>query len=104
MPESQATTPVASQPSQTEPLPNYVYAIGKIDFTFPDESIKRFYQNVSQAAGPQELTDRRLQHEILKEPQNKVIVRKLCWVLTVNQIPRYILSPNDPRDWTPASR
>jgi len=55
-----------------------------------------------QAAGRTDnsgLTDRQTLHAVLSKPENRYLARKVCWVLTVQGLETYILSPRDPRDF-----
>ena len=79
--------------------PSYVYALGKIEPRFPSLSVEK---EMAQATGRAEtagLTDRQAVHGVLSERRNRYLVRKLCWVLTIEGLETYILHPHDPADW-----
>src|SRR5262249_33662796 len=40
-------------------------------------------------------TDREVMSKVLRDPANKYLVRRLCWVLSVQDIDTYILVPRD---------
>jgi hypothetical protein len=78
--------------------PSYVYALGRIEPRFPTLSVEK---ELAQATGRAEtagLTDRQALHDVLSERRNRYLVRKLCWVLTVEGLETYILHPHDPAD------
>ena len=80
-------------------LPSYVYVLGRIEPRFPSLSVEK---ELAQATGRAEtagLTDRQALHGVLSERRNRYLVRKLCWVLTIEGLETYILHPHDPADW-----
>jgi hypothetical protein len=46
------------------------------------------------------LTDRQTLHTVLSKPENRYLARQLCWVLTIEGMDTYILSPRDPADFS----
>jgi hypothetical protein len=46
------------------------------------------------------LTDRQAFHAALARPENRYLVRQLCWVFSVDHVETYILTPRDPADYT----
>lgn len=78
--------------------PSYVYALGKIEWRFPKQSVEKEF---AQATGRTETagqTDREAIHTVLSQRQNRYLVRQLCWVLTIEGLETYILAPRDPAD------
>jgi hypothetical protein len=78
--------------------PSYVYAMGKIEWRFPKQSVEKEF---AQATGRTETagqTDREAVHTVLTQRQNRYLVRQLCWVLTIEGLETYILVPRDPAD------
>ena len=41
-------------------------------------------------------TDQETFHAVLSEPDNRYLVRQLCWVLTIQGLETYLLRPRDP--------
>ncbi len=79
--------------------PSYVYALGKIGPRFPSPSVEK---ELAQVVGRDEtkgLTDPQVLHKIFSERHNRYLVRKLCWVMTVEGLETYILVPRDPADF-----
>jgi hypothetical protein len=78
--------------------PSYVYAMGKVEWRFPKQSVEKEF---AQATGRTETagqTDREAMHTVLTQRQNRYLVRQLCWVLTIEGLETYILAPRDPAD------
>jgi hypothetical protein len=79
--------------------PSYVYTIGGIQPRFPRPAIEKEF---AQAIGREEtkgLTDREALRKVLSQRQNRYLARQLCWVLTIEGIETYILTPRDPADY-----
>jgi PatG Domain len=78
--------------------PSYVYALGKVEWRFPKQSVEKEF---AQATGRTETagqTDREAMHTVLTQRQNRYLVRQLCWVLTIEGLETYILVPRDPAE------
>ena len=43
-------------------------------------------------------TDREALHTVLSRKENRYLARLLCWVLTIEGVETYILTPRDPSD------
>lgn len=83
-------------------MPSYVYAAGRVDPRFPNLSAeKEFNQVVAQYS--QEETKGKNRQEllyfILSKPENRYLVRQMCWVLIIGGVETYILLPRDPADF-----
>jgi hypothetical protein len=50
----------------------------------------------AQTAG---LTDSEATKKVLSQPQNRYLIRQLCWVMTIEELDTYILMPHDPADF-----
>jgi hypothetical protein len=80
--------------------PCYVYALGKVTPRFPTPSVEReFAQVVGRDDATSGLTDPQVLHRILSQRQNRYLVRKLCWVMTIEGLETYIIAPRDPADF-----
>lgn len=84
---------VASSP------PSYVYAIGGIEPRFPQLSIEKEFAQATGRAATNGLTDRQALHQVLTRPENRYLVRQLCWVMTIEGLETYILAPRNPNDF-----
>lgn len=79
--------------------PQYIYAIGRIQPRFPSISIeKEFAQATSRKKTTAGSTDAEVMADILSDPQNRYLARKLCWILSIEGLETYILQPMNPVD------
>ena len=78
--------------------PAYVYAIGKVEPRFPTLSAEKEFVQATGRVKTAGLTDRQALHALLSERQNRYLARQLCWVLTIEGLETYILTPRDPTD------
>src|SRR5579864_6679047 len=77
-------------------VPPCIYVIGHIEPRFPLLSIeKETRQVIARGASGKEMTDREIMARLLRDPANKYLVRRLCWVLSVQGVETYILMPRD---------
>jgi hypothetical protein len=77
----------------------YVYAIGVIEPRFPRPSIEKELAQVTGRAETAGLTDRQALWKVLQDRQNRYLVRQMCWVLTIEGIETYFVTPRDPLDF-----
>jgi hypothetical protein len=58
-------------------------------------------KEIAQAVGREVttgLTDRQTFHAVLSKPENRYLVRQLCWVMAIEGLETYIVAPRDPVD------
>jgi hypothetical protein len=79
--------------------PTWVYALGTIGFRFPGISIEKELTQAISRGDAKGLTDPQAFREALSRPENRYLVRQLCWVFSVEHVPTYILTPRDPADY-----
>lgn len=79
-------------------VPNYIYAIGRIEPRFPRPSVEKEFAQATGRAETAGLTDRQAVHKVLSQRQNRYLARQLCWVMTIEGLETYILIPRDPAD------
>jgi hypothetical protein len=94
-PQACPTCGVATADNGPAPAPSYVYVIGHIEPRFPLLSIEKEARQAIARAGVSRETDREVMAKLLRDPANKYIVRRLCWVLSVQGVDTYILVPPD---------
>lgn len=90
---------VGADSGMGELSPSYVYAVGRVEPRFPTLGVEKEF---AQATGRSEsvgLTDRQALQEVLSDKANRYLVRKLCWVLTIEGLETYVLTPSDPLDF-----
>ena len=80
--------------------PNYVYAIGKISFRFPNMSLEK---ELRQASGrkAEDLKGNAMPEVLSKtltDPNNRYIARQLCWIFEIENLPTYIIVPSHSDD------
>lgn len=78
---------------------SFVYAIGRIEARFPNLAVEKEFAQSTGHADTAGLTDQQVFRDVLAAPGNRYMAREVCWVLTVQGIDTYILSPRDPRDF-----
>src|SRR5215831_4263220 len=96
---SVALCPTCSNPNQGRAMASFVYALGRIEPRFPRLAVEKEFAQVTGRAETAGLTDRQVLHRVLSQPQNRYLIRQLCWVLTIEGLETYILLPHDPVDF-----
>ena len=97
-PQKCATCEAARASNGTTAPLNYVYAIGRIEPRFPRQSLEKEFAQATGRAETSGLTDRQAAQKVLSQRQNRYLVRQLCWVMTIEGLETYILTPRDPAD------
>jgi hypothetical protein len=90
--------PTCGGASASHAPPSYVYALGKIEWRFPKQSVEKEFAQATGRAETAGQTDREAFYTILSERRNRYLVRQLCWVLTIEGLETYILVPRDSAD------
>lgn len=75
---------------------SFIYVPGNIKINIPSEDVEK---EVAQAIGRLDTvgkTDQHTLHSLLSLPENRYLVRELCWVLTIQGLETYLLRPSDP--------
>jgi PatG Domain len=78
--------------------PSYIYAIGRIEPRFPRPSVEKEYAQATGRAETAGLTDRQAVQKVLSQRQNRYLMRQMCWLMTIEGLETYILTPRDPSD------
>jgi FlaG/FlaF family flagellin (archaellin) len=79
---------------------SWVYAIGNIEARFPSISVAKEFAQATGRENTAGLTDRQTLHAVLSKPENRYLVRQLCFVMTIEGLETYILRPRDPADFS----
>ena len=66
---------------------------------FPTLSAEKEFVQATGRVDAAGLTDRQALHALLSERQNRYLARQLCWVLTIEGLETYLLTPRDPTDF-----
>jgi hypothetical protein len=78
--------------------PPFVYALGQIQPRFPSLAVEKEFAQVTGRAGAVGLTDREALQAVLSDRANRYLVRQVCWVLVIEGLETYLLTPRDPAD------
>jgi len=105
-PAAQTVSPQACSTCGTAPASNggmaasssWVYAIGRIEARFPSISVEKEFAQATGRADTKGLTDRQALQSVLSKPENRYLLRQLCFVMTIEGLETYILVPRDPAD------
>lgn len=76
----------------------HVYALGRIEARFPSLAAEKEFAQASGRTDTAGKTDQETFHAVLSERDNRYLVRRLCWVLTIQGLETYLLRPRDPVD------
>jgi PatG C-terminal len=79
--------------------PSYAYALGKIEWRFPSQSVEKEFAQVTGRTDTTGQTDRQAVHSVLSQRQNRYLLRQMCWVFTIEGLATYILQPRDSNDF-----
>jgi hypothetical protein len=75
---------------------SYIYAIGRVEPRFPKLAVEKEFAQAAARSDTAGKTDQQTFHAVLSQPENRYLVRQLCWVLTVQGLETYLLVPRDP--------
>lgn len=78
---------------------NPVFAIGRVEVRFPSLATEKELAQATGRADTAGLTDREALSGVLSDRANRYILRRLCWVFTIEGVETYILIPGDPTDY-----
>jgi len=78
---------------------SYVYALGRIEARFPKLSVEKEFAQVVGRTETAGMTDPQVFHDVLSKPENRYLVRQMCWVFTIQGLETYLLQPRDPVDF-----
>ena len=77
----------------------YIYTLGRIQPRFPSVGIEKEYiQAAARRKKTAGQTDSEVMADVLSDPQNRYLARKLCWVLNIEGLETYILQPMNNTD------
>jgi hypothetical protein len=78
---------------------SYVYALGRIEPRFGTLAVEKQFAQVTARAETKGKTDREAMHAVLSARENRYLARQLCWVLTIQGLETYLLTPRDSADF-----
>jgi hypothetical protein len=97
--DASASCPTCGGDAVSMPL-SPVYALGRIEPRIPRLSVEK---ELAQAAGRADTagkTDPQVFGEVLSRPENRYLVRQMCWVFTNRGLETYILQPRVAEDFS----
>jgi PatG Domain len=97
--DASASCPTCGGDAASMPL-SPVYALGRIEPRIPRLSVEK---ELAQAAGRADTagkTDPQVFGEVLSRPENRYLVRQMCWVFTNRGLETYILQPRVAEDFS----
>ena len=96
----ETSCPSCAQASNaTPPKPSYVYSLGRLEPRFPNKSIEKEFSQIAGRMNANGLTDRQLLRAVLTAPENRYLLRRICWIFSVQGLETYIAAPQDPADF-----
>ncbi len=78
--------------------PDFVYALGRIEPRFPRLGLEKEFAQATGREVTNGLTDREALHKVLSKPENRYLVRQLCWVFSIEGLETYLLIPRESSD------
>jgi PatG C-terminal len=78
---------------------SYVYALGRIEPRFPSPAVEKEFAQAAGRAETKGKTDRETLQAVLSARENRYLARQLCYVLTVQGLETYIVTPRDSADF-----
>jgi len=99
-PTAPVPVPEASRPAEDAAArPDYVYGIGRIEPRFPSLAIEKEFAQARAKVKTTGLTDSQALEEVLSQRENRYLARQLCYLLTIQGLETYIVSPADSGDF-----
>lgn len=77
----------------------YIYALGRIEARFPRLSVEKEFAQIVGRGETNGKTDQQVFHSVLSQPENRFLVRQMCWVFSVQGLETYLVQPRNPADY-----
>jgi PatG Domain len=94
----QQMTPAPCPTCGSAPAPqarSFVYALGRIEPRFPSPAVEKEFGQAIGRIQTKGKTDREAMKAVLSARENRYLARQLCWVLTLQGLETYLLTPRD---------
>lgn len=78
---------------------SFIYAVGKIEPRFPSLGVEKEYLQAVGRSETKGQTDHEAMKTALSKRENRYLVRQMCWVLKIEGLETYIITPRDPSDF-----
>ena len=92
------TCGTASEGQSAPSASTYIYAIGTIEPRFPSQGLEKEFAQAVARIDTRNLTDRQARHKVLSQRENRYLARHQCWVMKIQGLDTYILTPRDSAD------
>ena len=89
--DGEVMTSSSASPEKT--VPTFVYALGRVVARFPSPGVEKEFARAAGVTETTGLTDQETFHAVLSKRENRYLARKMCWALTVEGLPAYVLFP-----------
>ncbi len=83
---------------QSASASSFVYALGRVNARFPSLSVEKEFQQIAGRVDTTGQTEGEMFHSVLSQREHRYLLRKLCWVLTIQGLETYLLQPAEPSD------
>jgi hypothetical protein len=77
---------------------SHVYAIGRVEARFPSLAAEKEFAQATGRTDTAGKTDQQTFHSVLCKREHRYLARQLCWVLSIQGLETYLLTPRDPAD------
>ncbi len=77
----------------------FIFALGKVEVRFPSLAVEKEFIQSTGRADTAGLTDRQALRAVLSDRANRYLARQVCWVLTIEGLETYLLTPRDAADY-----
>jgi hypothetical protein len=88
----------ADDQSASSAPPSFIYALGQIEARFPRLAVEKEFAQATARTLTAGQTDRQAFYSVIAERENRYLARELCWVLMIQGIEAYILTPREHAD------
>ena len=97
-PAKQGTCPTCAGDAGAMTM-SYVYALGRIEARFPRLSVEKEFAQAIGRAETAGQTGQQTFYNALSKPENRYLVRQMCWVFTIQGLETYLIQPRDLADF-----
>ena len=88
-----------ANPSDESNAYPFVYAIGNIEIRFPSLGVEKEFAQATGRTDTAGLTDQQAIQSVLTQPQNRYLIRQVCWVFMIEGLDTYLLQPREAADY-----
>jgi PatG C-terminal len=78
---------------------SFIYAIGNLEPRFPSPAVEKEYLQAIGRSETKGQTNYEAMRTALLKRENRYLVRQICWILKIEGLETYIITPRDPADF-----